>query len=81
MPQHGAVMNILCKMRGHLPDRGGARHDGQDYWTACKRCAAPLIRDLDGWRPPTDHDVRAHGLNLVEQRGLSGSQGGDAASA
>ena len=73
-------MKIICRMRGHLPDRGGARHDGQDYWTACKRCAAPLIRDLEGWRPPTETDVRAHGLNLIEQRGPAASDGAGAAS-
>ncbi|AHE52589.1 DUF1660 family phage protein [Sphingomonas sanxanigenens] len=61
-------MGIMCKLRGHKPDRGGARHDGEDYWTICKRCGTPLIRAIDGWREPSVDEKRAH-ARQAEARG------------
>jgi len=53
-------MAILCKLKGHLADRGAARHDGEDHWSVCKRCGATLIRAHDGWREPNPDEVAAH---------------------
>ena len=60
-------MGIICKLRGHKPDRGGARHDGEDYWTTCKRCNTPLIRAIDGWREPSVDETNVH-AQQVEAR-------------
>lgn len=43
-------MNIFCKALGHKRSRGRVWHDGLDYRGYCKRCEAPLIRDLGNWR-------------------------------
>lgn len=68
-------MSFLCKVKGHQPDRGGARHDGQDYWTACKRCLTPLIRDQDGWRSPTEAEIVEHAGHAAQRSGLVGDAG------
>ncbi|WP_158014018.1 hypothetical protein [Sphingomonas sanxanigenens] len=68
-------MSVLCKLRGHLPDRGTARHDGQDYWTNCKRCDAPLIRAPDGWRKPTADELAAHVGHKAESGQLDDDAG------
>lgn len=68
-------MSVLCKLRGHLPDRGTARHDGQDYWTVCKRCNTPLIRDPDGWRTPTPDETAAHEAHLNQREDLDDQAG------
>lgn len=60
-------MSIMCKLRGHKPDRGGARHDGEDYWTSCWRCNKPLIRAIEGWREPNDDEKLMH-AKQVEAR-------------
>lgn len=61
-------MNIICRLRGHRPDRGGARHDGQDYWSTCRRCGTVLIRDIDRWREPSVEEQAAHAGHLAERR-------------
>ncbi|AHE55559.1 DUF1660 family phage protein [Sphingomonas sanxanigenens] len=61
-------MALRCKLFGHKADRGGARHDGQDYWTGCVRCGTRLIRDTDGWRVPTEREITEHDVNRAEQR-------------
>lgn len=61
-------MNIICRVRGHRPDRGGARHDGQDYWSTCRRCGAALIRDIEGWRDPRPEETADHAEHLADRR-------------
>jgi len=53
-------MGLLCKILGHKADRGGARHDGEDYWTQCTRCGTALVRPESGWRLPTTEEVANH---------------------
>lgn len=55
---------IECWIRGHQADRGDARHDGEDFWSRCKRCGTTLIRDADGWRKPSDPESVAHAGNV-----------------
>lgn len=68
-------MTIACKIKGHQADRGGARHDGEDYWTTCKRCNVPLIRDSGGWRTPIATEIEAHELNVTRKAGLHSAAG------
>ena len=65
-------MRLKCRIFGHKADRGGARHDGQDYWTACARCDTRLIRDIEGWREPTEHEISDHATFLAEQAAGAG---------
>lgn len=68
-------MGLLCKMRGHQADRGIARHDGEDYWSVCKRCGVELIRDMEGWREPTAEEATQHAANLGIKRSLNDAAG------
>ena len=63
-------MTLMCRWRGHQADRGAARHDGQDYWSSCKRCQVPLIRDQAGWREPVAAEIDAHRRNMTARDGL-----------
>ncbi|WP_429593196.1 DUF1660 family phage protein [Sphingomonas zeicaulis] len=67
-------MSLRCKLFGHKADRGGARHDNQDYWTRCVRCNARLIRDIDDWREPTNREVLDHEFNIASQRADRGQR-------
>ena len=54
-------MKFLCSTFGHSRASGRIRHDGMDFRSKCKRCDAPLIRDIDGKWVPTDSDLGADG--------------------
>jgi len=69
------AMAILCKLKGHLADRGAARHDGEDHWSVCKRCGATLIRAHDGWREPNADEVAAHVGHRERRTGLESEAG------
>ncbi|MGF7150078.1 hypothetical protein FHS96_003736 [Sphingomonas zeicaulis] len=60
-------MSLRCRIFGHDADRGGARHDDQDYWTRCRRCGTELIRDIDGWRKPTERETLDQAFHLAAQ--------------
>jgi len=59
-------MNLICRLFGHSAKRDRARHDGDYYWTSCKRCAALLLRDRGGWREPRPRDLARHESNLLQ---------------
>lgn len=57
-------MAILCILFGHKRDRHHVRHDGEDFWSKCRRCKQPMVRKSDGWHVPSEHELRAHHLLL-----------------
>ncbi len=46
------IVHIVCKLRGHRPDRHRAWHDTADWRSNCTLCAVPLIKDAmtQKWR-------------------------------
>jgi len=71
----GRAVTFACKIKGHQADRGAARHDGEDYWSTCKRCGTVLIRGQQGWREATGDEVAAHRHNVDGKAALDMSAG------
>jgi len=68
-------MSISCNILGHQPDRGGARHDGEDHWTRCRRCGTGLIRAESKWRAASADELTAHGENVDAKAELDSAAG------
>ncbi|MES2337249.1 MAG: hypothetical protein V4537_04040 [Pseudomonadota bacterium] len=47
---------LLCRLLDHVPDRGRAWSDGIGFRSVCKRCGAPMLRDVGAWRLYSDTD-------------------------
>ena len=60
-------MSLLCMLMGHRIDRNAVSHDGQDYWSSCKRCGAFMIRGADRWRVPKGDEIADH-ESYLDQR-------------